>query len=383
MPAHERLPHRESAGVPRSRGWRILREQWRDFLQHQHEVPGRILADMASPERPQRGGMSNEVATRALERIISQITETSPRSAQKLKVWKGAEQMHSEVYTALKKQGWPPPHRSDKRAGQPPHEKVFPTPWLNACTEATVADLVLDAFMSDFADALIDGAVVLTEATRERTATPGGRGCGHSSSAPTLEVPKTRGWSRPSISGASSGAASNGAANIGNNGFTMAGLPEDDWDAWNKRKFHACSNSQTYLQRVAKATDAQRPRRRISCSLGAADQRKYVWPMTATNFPDEWQHVTSPPKAASKSRGGPSSKSSASKAATSKAATSSLPDEESRENRHSRYMTFDRHGRTLFPYSLVSHRAFLESQTDPILKAKAEKLAPLRMTNPW
>jgi len=43
-------------------------------------------------------------------------------------------------------------------------------------------------------------------------------------------------------------------------------------------------------------------------------------------------------------------------------------------------MTVDAEGRTTFPYSVALHKAFLESQRDPALKAKAYALAPLRLT---
>ena len=42
-----------------------------------------------------------------------------------------------------------------------------------------------------------------------------------------------------------------------------------------------------------------------------------------------------------------------------------------------------RDGKTLFPYSLVSHKAFIESQPNPLLKAKVLEIAPMRFTDSW
>jgi len=46
-------------------------------------------------------------------------------------------------------------------------------------------------------------------------------------------------------------------------------------------------------------------------------------------------------------------------------------------------MDIGKDGKTTFPYSLASHRAFLDALPDPALRAKARKLAPVRTTDTW
>jgi hypothetical protein len=83
--------------------------------------------------------------------------------------------------------------------------------------------------------------------------------------------------------------------------------------------------------------------------------------MTATNFPEAWNKATSPPKARTK-------------------ANSEWDDD---DEPGGEWLLRVKRGKTTFPYSLVSHRAFLESQPNPALKDKAKKLAPLNLTSSW
>jgi len=360
-----------SAGPkPCGRGWQILRSQWKHFLQRRPEIPNRVLADMAPKEPPRPAGLSREAADRTMERMISQITGNTPRSLHKLEVYKKAEKVNAEVRAALDARGVPQSQRTSSNAA-PYHEALFPKQWRDTCNETTLSELLIDAFIGDFCDALIDGAVVLVEAAQVRSATilPGSRGSIHSrcGSAGDLSLSKRRVHSlMPADSTADSRSRGSSA---GKTGFTMAGLGNDSWDAWNRRKFHACKNIEPYLHRVHSATELQRPRRRLPPQESRADVRKFVWPMSATNFPEAWDSATS------LQRIGPRPSGTASRAARVAAA------EEAAQEIDERLMSIGRDGKTLFPYSLVSHRAFIESQPDIILKAKAIKLAPLCVTD--
>merc|ERR1712087_902200 len=105
----------------------------------------------------------------------------------------------------------------------------------------------------------------------------------------------------------------------------------------------------------------QRPRRHVPRKReDIEDLRKFSWPMTATNFPGVWDQTTrrrERPVATSRSERG---------------AQAAEPEKE-----ESRLLWLGKDGKTLFPYSLALHRAFLNSQPDPILREKARKLAPL------
>merc|ERR1711972_111932 len=141
-------------------------------------------------------------------------------------------------------------------------------------------------------------------------------------------------------------------------GFTMAGLPKDSWQAWNTQSFHKCKSIEPLAKRIQNATDAQRPQRRsfITQKRRPPDHRKYLWPMTATNFPAAWNQATYP-----------------------RARFQAEPEVDDHDELKDGWLIKIKHGKTTFPYSLVSHRAFIESQSTPNLREKARKLAPLRL----
>merc|ERR1712039_365576 len=43
----------------------------------------------------------------------------------------------------------------------------------------------------------------------------------------------------------------------------------------------------------------------------------------------------------------------------------------------------DSSGRTIFPYSLAAHRAFVDAQPEEWLREKAKEVAPLKLTSSW
>merc|ERR1712232_1307514 len=131
-------------------------------------------------------------------------------------------------------------------------------------------------------------------------------------------------------------------------GFTMAGLPKDSWQAWNTQSFHKCKSLEPLAKRIQNATEAQRPQRRdfITQKRRPSDHRKYLWPMTATNFPAAWNRATYP------------------RARFQLQAEVDDDDDEPRDG----WLLRIKQGKTTFPYSLVSHRAFIESQSTPNLK---------------
>merc|ERR1712008_326454 len=97
-------------------------------------------------------------------------------------------------------------------------------------------------------------------------------------------------------------------------------------------------------------------------NAGGADARKWLLPMAATHLPEAWDTAT---------RRLPSHTMNPGRGSVSAAAdTKERPD----------VLSIGKDGKTTFPYSLASHRAFLEAQPDPLLKVKAAKLAPLRLT---
>jgi hypothetical protein len=94
--------------------------------------------------------------------------------------------------------------------------------------------------------------------------------------------------------------------------------------------------------------------------------------MLATNFPAVWEKTA--PLKMKEDPGVPP------------AAKAEDEDEEWEDEEPKGYTWLQRKGRdgkTLFPYSLVSHKAFIESQPNPLLKAKVLEIAPMRFTDSW
>jgi hypothetical protein len=319
-----------------------------------------------------------------LDQILAHFTSDSPRTVNQANIWTKAAQTNSEVRAMLPPVVEPAQGEGAPQPPRDPSYAFFPPEWSNILNEETVAELVVDAYTSAFADALLDGAVSLVDVSNKfsasqaslaslgSSATLGGTAAslggtaaslGESKSEPTLQRPGVnRRLKNNDNVLLRMGLDDRGATS--SEGFTMAGLSKDPWEAWNAQNYHKCKPLDPLVRRIEKATEAQRPQRR-SISLTQrrrpADQRKYLWPMTATNFPEAWDKATSPPKAQSHAQ----------------------MDWDSGDEPGGPWLLRLKDGKTTFPYSLVSHRAFLEAQPNAALKDKAKKLAPLNLTSSW
>lgn len=297
--------------------------------------------------------------------------------AAKMESWRRARKLHYEVRSILG-DGWKPPQDPTPLEEQTlagvgyAASALFPTEWWQALNAELLAKLVVDAFAGAFCDALLDGAATLLE-TAEGWAPPLPRPLAASASEPALPPPARplgaalgalpalaspgggQGGGRQRPGGAAAGAGGQG-------GGAASGS-----EAWTTKRYHACQQLDSLKGRIQRNTELQRPRRRITSTgrENKEDLRKYNWPMTATNFPEVWDRTTRPPPSKPGSGAG-------------QRHVASQPGLE-----RSWLLDIGRDGKTTFPYSLASHRAFLEAQPDPILKEKAMKLAPLRMTGAW
>jgi len=290
-------------------------------------------------------------------------------------VWSTASQSVLELKALL---GDPWLHRRldvDERVATPPlvidpAMAFFPTNWSNCLSEDTLAELIIDAYSSAFCDAFLDGAISLVEVSYKWNAVQGeSQGYAslqHSMSEPSLQQPKANRRLR-NTSHTDKALLQMGLSEQDSTlpeGFTMNGLSKDSWDAWNSRHFHKCKPLDPFVKRIEKATESQRPQRRSvhrpEQPQRHVDQRKYVWPISATHFPRAWDRASVP-----------------------RARTMTMSDFEDDEDvpPDKWLLRIGKDGKTTFPYSLVSHRAFLESQPDPLLKEKARKIAPLRLSN--
>lgn len=362
-----------SSGSNCSRGWRVLREQWREFLQKRPEIPGRVLNDQKIPLQPLRPvdkGLNKEAVDRMLDKILSQVTGDTPRSQSSIQAWRRADQLNNEMRALIAErlpQPWIAGRRDKAKKIAHPSAAFFPQDWAATLSEDTVAELIVDAFSSVFCDAFIDGAVSLVDVSRKWNS-PGMR---HSVSDPLLEHPKAMDRLRNTLHTDQKllNLDFHGRDEVSNtDGFTMAGLSKDSFEAWTTRSFHKCKPLDPFVQRIQKVTETQRPNRRLARprATSLADKQKFLWPMTATHFPSQWEASTYRPKSRQ-----------------SELSAAPADDEEGEVLEGRWLLRIGKDGKTTFPYSLVSHRAFIESQPDPILKAKAQKVAPLRFTDNW
>eukprot|EP00438_Fugacium_kawagutii_P027040 Skav210708 [mRNA] locus=scaffold1582:14899:53715:+ [translate_table: standard] len=130
-----------------------------------------------------------------------------------------------------------------------------------------------------------------------------------------------------------------------------------------------------FMARLYAFTDSQRPQRRLQREPRDPFAPKWNFPMMAHHFPEHWERLVPPatPKAVI------AAPVSSSKSTTSMAVEEGYEEEEE-DLPHSFRCSQTRDGQTVFPYSLASHRAFFQSYQDAELRAKAEAVVPLRMT---
>lgn len=377
-----------SGGGNVSRGWHILRSQWKDFVQKRAQTDcflNQSASDGVASMAVQRPGfphLSKDAFDRMYDKIMSHYASESPRTLAKAKVWQNAYQSNNELRAVL---GDPWLHQRgdaswERTALPPPVDPAmdfFPRDWSNCLSEDTLAELIVDAYSSDFCDALIDGAISLVEVSNKWNAAQSSQAASssqtlvHSHSDGSLQKPRVNQRLR-NASPSNKALLEMGLVEqeaMGMEGFTMGGMTKDTWDAWNQRNYHKCKPLDPFVKRIEKATEAQRPQRSLAerqrlkqppdQSPKVVDQRKFAYPMVATNFPKSWEKASiRPPERHPERR-----------------------DEED-DNAPPKWMIkVGKDGKTRFPYSLVSHRAFLDGQKDPKLKEKAKRLAPLRISS--
>lgn len=330
--------------------------------------------DGSAIQRPGSLNLSKDQFDRMYDRIVSHYGSDSPRTLAKAKVWQKAYHASNELRASL---GDPWLQRRDASwelkpvptAGEDPSMVFFPRDWSNTLSEETLAELVIDAYSSAFCDAFLDGAISLVEVSNKWNSLQQSSGMQHSMSEPALQKPKENQRLR-NTSPSHKALLEMGLVeqeSTARDGFPMSGMTNDTWDAWNNRNYHKCKPLDPFVKRIAKATEAQRPQRIIAQreilekpkkEPPVVDHRKFQFPMSRTNFPEAWERERYRQRQSPKA--------------------SEVVDEDGAPPKW--LIRVGKDGKTRFPYSLVSHRAFLEGQSDPILKAKAKKIAPLRLS---
>lgn len=374
-----------AGGVSKAKGWKILRDYMKEYMDHRSAITDQVLTDVIHPtSKPNRIPETAKLdsvaaADRAFDMIIAAEDPLDPRGQENTAVWTKAKQSYMDLTQTFLAIGYNPqvqPKKDEKEgqaAGHATAEQrhlgsgLFPNQWWQTLSEELIAELVVDDLADKMAEVLFDSAVAIVE-EEIQVAEDGWLQFAAEEEATLLatapELPDE--WSiRPPQLASSASAPALGSkggsghrsmlpqtmpAPRGGKGFNQQGLPT----SWATRRYHPCQQLDPIASRVKADIEAQRPKRQVK-KLETEDQRKFVWPMTASNFPDKWETVTK-------------------KKATKPGAPLSLTGDESFLCR------VGSHGKTEFPYSLALHKAFLESQSDPLLKEKAAKLAPIRLS---
>eukprot|EP00930_Biecheleria_cincta_P069296 TRINITY_DN5704_c0_g1_i1.p1 TRINITY_DN5704_c0_g1~~TRINITY_DN5704_c0_g1_i1.p1 ORF type:complete len:474 (+),score=96.88 TRINITY_DN5704_c0_g1_i1:37-1422(+) len=394
---------------------------------------------------PSKDELREAEQDRVLENIIATLNKESAEGKLAEERWLKARDANVQVRDACKSMGFsttfsPGRGRSGEYGsldefmgvkGTADAAALYPADWCRLLTEELIADLAVDAVMGPLVDAFVDGAVELLTIHEGWTldgvggSAPQSGALGKSSSSPTLRranfstelldesvgsslsqsvqlpdgpqqsqsprlprpllppvwkqqnrlyqsMPPNDGLSPSSSSGysGSSGFATRpgrysvrGGRGTGNNG-----------DGWTLRQFHACKPLDPYLKRIQVATEQQRPRQRLRRVESDPLGPKQSLPMLATNFPEVWEKTA------------PLKMKLAEDAGATAATAAEGQDEEWEDEEPKGYTWLQRKGRdgkTVFPYSLVSHKAFIESQPNPLLKAKVLEIAPMRFSDSW
>mmetsp|Transcript_19591 Transcript_19591/g.57104 ORF Transcript_19591/g.57104 Transcript_19591/m.57104 type:complete len:391 (+) Transcript_19591:217-1389(+) len=348
-----------------------------------------------------------------VDEILGGCNPNTAKGKAERESWRRAQHAHAGLRDKLTERGWRPKSTGPQHRPQDlsftrqlPHSNttaasvslLFPGDWWRALSNEPLAALIVDNFASAFCDALLDGLVLaLVEKEGWGLPAPNLRQS-LSASAPALPGLPLSTRPRPHSLAPQPQAPMAGDAQGLSQHQGVAGLPYasvdlspgagmspasfhrqgerasiDDLAAWTTcARFHASPKLDPYTRRVQHAVELQRPKRRLAIPASSVqeerDERKFCWPMSRSNFPDEWDGMTRRRQGTASGERLGSSRTDRRDAAP---VAGDGPDF---------IIGTDHNGKTKFPYSLALHKAFLESQASPTLRSKARQIAPLKIT---
>lgn len=378
----------------RLKAWKGVRDNFRDFLGDQIKARGTL----ASLEGPGKEQIKEAAQERLLENVISSIDKDSPEGRHMYQRWTRAQASHHQVCDALRSKNFRrdlSDYAGGTKATRDAVKVFFPEDWCRLLSEDEIlAELVVDCATSSIVDSLLDASIELLESHEgwywpthhpfrlqstpelrvlesspvaswvNRSVTQSPKSFREQVSQPELPprwrqpVDRSRGSRDPSLS--------------------------RDFDAPVKGKtlkhFRSSKPFNHFMTRLYGFTDSQRPQRRLQREARDPFAPKWSFPMMAHHFPEQWDRMV-PPSTPQVTK----SPTAVTAKATGLSATSVRDerDDDGEEEAPPGYTWLQRKtrdGQTVFPYSLASHRAFFESYKDPELRAKAEAVVPLRMT---
>ncbi|CAE7413976.1 unnamed protein product [Symbiodinium pilosum] len=378
---------RKSPARGGGRAWKGVRDTFKGFLD---ELPTKGFANLEGPGKEQVEAAQD----RLLEHIVASINQDTAQGKRIRERWTRAQTSNLQVKEALRARNFPiqlPLVHDTGRGRQATRlacEAFFPEQWCQLLRDDEIlAELVVDSATNSIVDSFLDAAVQLLEAHQgwspkstgvakspqhhvslSSPLLAGGWAALSSTSLP--ESPRSPCDQQPevpivhrqrSVYDSVSRSRSSGELE------TSAERPS----GWSTLKhFRSSKPLDPFMVRLHAFTESQRPARRLVRKPSDPFGPKWSVPMMASNFPEYWNSIAPPPKPTVSLPG------------TQRASLSEgWEEEEVIPPGYNWLQRKTRDGHTVFPYSLVSHKAFFESYKDPVLKAKAMEVAPLRMTD--
>lgn len=380
----------------RLKAWKGVRDNFRDFLGDQIKSRGTLV----SLEGPGKEQIKEAAQERLLDNVISSINKDTPEGRLMYQRWTRAQASHHQVCDALRSKNF----RRDlsdsaggTKATRDAVKVFFPEDWCRLLSEDEIlAELVVDCATSSIVDSLLDASIELLE-RHEGWHWPIHHPFRRLQSTPELRVLESSpvaSWVNRSLTQSPKSFReqvsqpelpprwrqpldrSRGSRDVSLSRELDA---KDSTKGKTLKHFRSAKPFNPFMTRLYSFTDSQRPQRRLQREPRDPFAPKWSFPMMAHHFPEQWNRMVPPstPKVTT-----PPVTSKATTGLSAREAHSADDDgEEEAPPGYTWLQRKTRNGQTVFPYSLASHRAFFESYKDPELRAKAEAVVPLRMTD--
>jgi len=411
------------------------------------------------PRGPSRPEMRKELFEGIVDKLTHPVGDESPEEKERIARWTRAKTLHAEVkglrsqLAQLTGTGSPRPQPLGSEApaaaggaeactAASAAEAFFPAGWREALSIELLADLVIDAWLPSFADSVVEElAATVEDERRPPPPPPLPRKLGGSRSAPGFPALEKRravmplprlaqqqppGGDHPATPSDRGGSSqpSRGAARresprqclrsistsrrllspvndrlrMPSEGFATStgGAGGAGHDPWARHPyFMSLQGAKGYRDQILQDAAAQRPRQRLQRRQEAVGDPKFVAPMTASHFPEEWERVTRKRPEVQPSLLRERSGQVGFGAAADKEQWAGSKDvralgrarvekrdgiEETDDMNPTWLIKSDALGRSIFPYSLAAHRAFIDSQPEEWLREKAREAAPMQLT---
>ncbi|CAE7221909.1 unnamed protein product [Symbiodinium natans] len=352
------------------RAWKGVRDTFKGFLD---ELPAKGLGSSEGPGKEQ---LLEAAQDRLLEHIVASINQDTAQGRRIRERWTNAQSSNLQVKEALRARNFPTMLPIANTSGQgrattrDACEAFFPEKWCQLLQDDEIlAELVVDCATSAIVDSFLDSAIELLEAHEGWSPTSTGVAKSPQQRYGNLSNPLLAGgWAALSSStcteslGAGSPCAQHPDVPIVHRQRTVydsvtrsrssgeLDTSTEKASGWSTLKhFRSSKPLDPFMVRLHAFTESQRPARRLTRTRSDPFGPKWSVPMMASNFPEYWNSIAPPPKPAMTSTGMQRT-----------SLSEGWDEEEVIPPGYNWLQRKTRDGQTVFPYSLVSHRAFFE-----------------------